>query len=48
VFILASFFGFEVIMKSQEEGHQFVFLGSGERLVLTLWKQREGHFGLYV
>ena len=45
--ILAGFFGFEVIMKSQEEDHQFVFLDSGERLVLTLWKQSEGHFGIY-
>ena len=46
VFILAGFFGFK-IMKSQEEGHQFVFLDSGERLVLTLWKQSEGHFGIF-
>ncbi len=37
--------GFQVIGESQEEGRRFVFLGDGEKLVLTLWEQSEGRFG---
>ncbi len=36
--------GFQVIGESQEEGRRFVFLGDGEKLVLTLWEQSEGRF----
>lgn len=32
-------FSFEVVLKSEEVGRRFVFLGDGERLVLTLWEQ---------
>jgi lactoylglutathione lyase len=39
-------FGFEVVAESDEEGRRFVFLGDGERLVLTLWEQSEGRFGV--
>jgi len=35
-------FGFEVVLKSEEAGRRFVFLGDGERLVLTLWEQAQG------
>lgn len=38
-------FGFEAMLESEEEGRRFVFLGDGERLVLTLWEQSEGSFG---
>ena len=37
--------GFQLIGESQEEGRRFVFLGNGEKLVLTLWEQSEGRFG---
>lgn len=37
-------FSFEVMLESVEEGRRFVFLGDGERLVLTLWEQSEGRF----
>lgn len=37
-------FGFGVVTKSEEAGRRFVFLGDGERLVLTLWEQGEGRF----
>ncbi len=37
--------GFQMIGESQEEGRRFVFLGDGEKLVLTLWEQSEGRFG---
>jgi lactoylglutathione lyase len=37
-------FGFEVVGKSLEAGREFVFLGDGERLVLTLWMQSDGRF----
>lgn len=37
-------FGFEVVLESEEEGRRFVFLGDGERLVLTLWEQSDGRF----
>ncbi|NJP05178.1 MAG: VOC family protein [Chloroflexaceae bacterium] len=37
-------FGFTVAHESYVEGHRFVFLSDGERLVLTLWEQSEGHF----
>lgn len=38
-------FGFEAMLESEEEGRRFVFLGDGERLILTLWEQSEGSFG---
>lgn len=38
-------FSFEVMAESEQEGHRFVFLGDGERLVLTLWEQSTGRFG---
>lgn len=37
-------FGFEAMLESEEEGRRFVFLGDGERMVLTLWEQGEGKF----
>ena len=37
-------FGFVVMHESQEVGREFVFLGEGERLVLTLWQQSAGAF----
>lgn len=37
-------FGFQVLMESQKIGRQFVFMGEGERTVLTLWQQSEGKF----
>lgn len=37
-------FGFGVVAESEEQGRRFVFLGDGERLVLTLWGQSEGRF----
>lgn len=40
-----SVFGLIVVKESQEEGRKFVFLGDGERLILTLWQQSEGRFG---
>ena len=38
-------FGFEAMLESAEEGRRFVFLGDGEKLILTLWEQSEGSFG---
>jgi catechol-2,3-dioxygenase len=37
-------FGFQVILESQTEGREFVLLGDGRTLVLTLWQQSEGQF----
>lgn len=37
-------FGFQVVGKSTEAEHEFLFLGDGKRLVLTLWKQSHGVF----
>jgi catechol-2,3-dioxygenase len=35
-------FGFEVTGESHEQGRRFVFLGEGDKVVLTLWQQGEG------
>ena len=35
-------FGFEVVGRSEEPGHEYAFLGQGGTLVLTLWPQSEG------
>jgi lactoylglutathione lyase len=37
-------FGLEVAGQSLREGRRYVFLSSGERLVLTLWEQSQGQF----
>ena len=37
-------FGFEVQGRSDEDGHAYAFLGTGETLVLTLWQQANGTF----
>jgi len=37
-------FGFQLLGHSQTEGRRFVFLGDGQKLVLTLWEQSEGLF----
>lgn len=37
-------FGFQVVNESQAEGRKFVFLGDGQKLVLTLWEQSSGSF----
>ncbi len=37
-------FGFQVIGESLEQGREFVFLGDGQKLVLTLWQQSTGQF----
>ncbi len=36
--------GLEILGESSEEGRQFVFLGAGETLMLTLWQQSAGRF----
>jgi catechol 2,3-dioxygenase-like lactoylglutathione lyase family enzyme len=37
-------FGFAVTDESERDGRRYVFLSDGQRLVLTLWAQSEGHF----
>jgi catechol-2,3-dioxygenase len=37
-------FGFAVAGESHEQGRRFVFLGEGDKVVLTLWQQGEGRF----
>ncbi|MEJ7713531.1 MAG: VOC family protein [Pyrinomonadaceae bacterium] len=37
-------FGFQIAAESDETGRRFVFLGDGNKLVLTLWQQSEGRF----
>lgn len=37
-------FGFQVKGESLAPGRRFVFLGDGDRLVLTLWEQSQGAF----
>lgn len=37
-------FGLKVVGESSEAGREFAFLGDGERIVLTLWKQSEARF----
>jgi len=37
-------FGFEVIAEGKDPGHEFVFLGHGGQIVVTLWPQSEGRF----
>ncbi len=37
-------FGLEVMGESQEENKQFVFLGEGGTLFVTLWQQSAGRF----
>ena len=36
--------GFQVMGESQQEDRRFVFLGDGQKLVLTLWEQSLGAF----
>jgi catechol-2,3-dioxygenase len=36
--------GLQLINESTEEGKRFAFLGNGQALVLTLWRQSEGRF----
>lgn len=37
-------FGLKILNNSETPGREFVFLGSGSALVLTLWKQSEGTY----
>ena len=37
-------FDFTVIAESHQPGREFTFLGRGEQLFLTLWKQSDGTF----
>jgi len=37
-------FGFEVLSESTASGKEYVFLGQGNKPVLTLWKQSQGSF----
>src|SRR5262245_2758985 len=37
-------FGFQVMVDSSREGRRYVFLGDGNKLILTLWEQSEGRF----
>jgi len=37
-------FGFNTLMESQESDHQFAFLGSDGKIILTLWQQSDGKF----
>ena len=37
-------FGLRTTHESTEPGRRYLFLGDGERLVLTLWQQSEGGF----
>ncbi|GAB4454152.1 MAG: VOC family protein [Armatimonadaceae bacterium] len=39
-----SVFGFSVVAESDDAERRFVFLGDGNRLVLTLWQQSKGRF----
>ncbi len=36
--------GFQVMGESQQEDRRYVFLGDGQKLVLTLWQQSTGVF----
>ena len=37
-------FGFQIMGESHQEGRRFLFLGNGQKLVLTLWEQSKGRF----
>ena len=37
-------FGFEVLGESSAKGREYVFLGQGDKPVLTLWQQSQGSF----
>ncbi len=37
-------FGFQIMGESQQENGRFLFLGNGQRLVLTLWEKSKGRF----
>ncbi len=37
-------FGFQMIGESEVPDRRFLFLGDGQKLVLTLWQQSEGRF----
>ena len=37
-------FGFVTVLESQDAERAFVFLGDGDKLVLTLWQQSAGNF----
>ena len=37
-------FGLRIVGESEEAGRRYVFLGDGERIVLTLWQQGVGRF----
>lgn len=37
-------FGFKSMLESNAKGREFVFLGDGQNIVLTLWQQSQGRF----
>jgi catechol-2,3-dioxygenase len=37
-------FGFDVLKESNEEGRRFAFLGSDNKIVVTLWQESSQHF----
>lgn len=37
-------FGFKAMLESNAKGREFVFLGDGQNIVLTLWQQSHGRF----
>jgi lactoylglutathione lyase len=39
-------FGFDVLGESQDKDRRYAFLGSGSRIVLTLWKQSTNRFAV--
>jgi len=37
-------FGFQLLNESLQAGREWVFLGNGDKLPITLWQQSRGHF----